>query len=51
MEKFEKNYVYVLCDCVDFSVYLVLISGVLFSILISFLELGYLGVVLFLIFF
>ena len=32
-KKFEKNYIYVPCDCVDFSVYLVLILGVLFSVL------------------
>ena len=50
-KKIRKNYIYVLCDCVDFSVYLVLILGVLFSVLILFLELGCLGVVLFLIFF
>lgn len=50
-KKFEKNYIYVVGDCVEFSVYLVLILGVLVSVLILFLELGGLGVVLFLIFF
>ena len=49
--KFEKNYIYLVGDCVEFSVYLVLILGVLVSVLILFLELGGLGVVLFLIFF
>jgi len=47
----EKTFIYVLCDCVDFSIYLVLILGVLFPILILFLELGHLGVVYDLIFF
>ena len=49
--KFEKNYIYFVGDCVEFFVYLVLILGVLVSVLILFLELGGLGVVLFLIFF
>ena len=49
--KLEKNYIYLVGDCVEFSVYLVLILGVLVSVLILFLELGGLGVVLFLIFF
>ena len=44
-KKFEKNYIYVLCYCVDFAVYLVLILGVLISVLILFLELGCLGAV------
>ena len=49
-KKFEKNYIYVPCDCVNFSVYLVIILGVLFSILNFVLELGCLGVVLFIYF-
>ena len=49
--KFEKNYIYFVGDCVEFSVYLVLTLGVVVSVLILFLELGGLGVVLFLIFF
>jgi len=48
-KQFGKKYIYVPCDCLDFSVYLFLILGV-FSVLILFLELGCLGVVLFLIF-
>ena len=50
-KKIRKNYIHVICDCVDVSVYLVLILDVLFSVFILFLELGCLGVVLFLIFF
>ena len=49
IEKFDKNYVHVLYDCVEFSVCLVLILGVLFSVLILFLEFGCLGLVYFLI--
>lgn len=37
---FERNCIYLLGDCVEFSVYLVLILGVLVSVLILFLELG-----------
>ena len=48
--KFEKNYIDVVGDCVEFSVYLVLLLGVLVSVLNLVLELGGLGVVLFLIF-
>ena len=47
--KFDKNYIHVLYDCVEFSVCLVLILGVLFSVLILFLEFGCLGLVYFLI--
>ena len=48
--QFEKNYIDVVGDCVEFSVYLVLLFGVLVSVLNLVLELGGLGVVLFLIF-
>jgi len=50
-EKFEKRYIYVPCDCVELPVYLGLIIGVSFSVLILFLELGCLAVRLFFIFF
>ena len=50
-KKFRKNYIYVACDRVEFAVDLVPILGVLFSVLILFLELDCFGIIYFLLFF